>query len=269
MILVGEKINISRKGISEALERRDTAFIRMVAREQELAGAHYIDVNAGTFVDREAGSLCWLVETVQDEVDLPLCLDSPNPQAMAEAIRHHRGEPMVNSISLERGRFEQLLPVVTSRPCQVIALCMARTSMPTTVEERLRVASELIAKLTDEGIPLEKIYVDPLVQPVSVDARMGVAALGAISEIMNTFPGVNTICGLSNISFGLPERGLINRNFLALCMAHGLSAAILDPTNERLMATLLSVEMLLGRDEYCENFLTAYQNGRLSGIEAR
>jgi cobalamin-dependent methionine synthase I len=147
----------------------------------------------------------------------------------------------------------------------VVALCMAQTSMPTTVEERVQVGSELINKLTDEGFPLEKIYVDPLVQPVSVDTGMGIAALGAINEIMNNFPGVNTICGLSNISFGLPERHLINRNFLALCISYGLSTAILDPTDRQLMSTLLAVEMLLGRDEYCENFIEAYQDGRIIG----
>jgi len=137
--------------------------------------------------------------------------------------------------------------------------------MPTSVEERAHVGLELIGRLGDEGIPLHKIYVDPLVQPVSIDTRMGAAVLGAIQKIMNDFPGVNTICGLSNISFGLPGRRIINRNFLALCIAYGLSAAILDPTDDELMATLISVEMLLGRDEYCERFIEAYQQGRILG----
>ncbi|MGD8707038.1 MAG: dihydropteroate synthase, partial [Syntrophobacterales bacterium] len=120
-----------------------------------------------------------------------------------------------------------------------------------------------INELTNNGISLEKIYVDPLVQPISVDTGMGTAVLGAIQSIMNDFPGVNTICGLSNISFGLPMRKTINRNFLALCMTSGLSAAILDPTDQELMATLLSTDMLLGRDEYCESFINAYQEGRI------
>lgn len=261
MIIVGEKINTSRKRIAEAVERRDAEFVVEVAREQAEAGADYIDVNAGTFLDREVDCLCWLVETVQSEMDLPLCLDSPNPEALSQAIKHHKGEPMINSISLEEDRYRSLLPVVTSEPCQVVALCMGQTSMPTTVEERVRVGSELIERLTDQGIPLEKIYVDPLVQPVSVDTRMGLSALGAIYRIKNDFPGVHTICGLSNISFGLPERHLINRSFLALCLAYGLSAAILDPTDKRLMATLLAIEMLLGHDEYCEKFIEAYQTG--------
>lgn len=140
-----------------------------------------------------------------------------------------------------------------------------RHPCPPPAEDRVQVGSELIEKLTGEGFPLEKIYMDPLVQPVSVDTRMGSSILGAIYEIMNGFPGVNTICGLSNISFGLPARGLINRNFLALCLSYGLSAAILDPADKQLMATLLTVEMLLGRDEYCGDFIDAYQNGRISG----
>ena len=265
MVIVGEKINTSRKSVEEAVRKKDATFIIKVAREQAEAGANYIDVNAGTFLEQEVDCLCWLVETVQSEVALPLSLDSPNPKALSEAMKRHKGEPMINSISLEEDRFKSLLPVITSQPCRVVALCMAKTSMPTTTEERVQVGSELIEKLTGEGFPLEKIYVDPLVQPVSVDTSMGVATLGAIKKIMNDFPGINTICGLSNISFGLPARGLINRNFLALCLAYGLSAAILDPTDKQLMATLLTVEMLLGQDEYCGDFIDAYQNGRISG----
>ena len=130
MIIVGEKINTSRRNIAEAVEKRDAEFIGKVARDQAETGAHYIDVNAGTYVDEEVDCLCWLVETVQSEVNLPLCLDSPNPKALSEAIKRHKGEPMINSISLEKDRFLTLLSVVTSRPCKVVALCMAQTSIP-------------------------------------------------------------------------------------------------------------------------------------------
>ena len=264
MIIVGEKINTSRKAVEQAVANRDAAFIARMAREQAEAGAAYIDVNAGTFVDQEVDCLCWLTETVQQEVDLPLSLDSPNPVALSEAMKLHKGEPLINSISLEEDRFDSLIPVITRQPCSVVALCMARTSMPVTTKERVEVGSELISKLVSKGLPLEKIYVDPLIQPVSVDTNMGIAALGAIRRIMDDHPGVNTICGLSNISFGLPERRLVNRNFMALCIAYGLSAVIMDPTDRQLMATLLTVEMLLGRDEYCGNFIDAYQSGRMA-----
>jgi cobalamin-dependent methionine synthase I len=265
VIIVGEKINTSRKSIEQAVSKKDAAFISKVARDQAEVGADYIDVNAGTFLDQEVDCLCWLVKTVQSAVDLPLSLDSPSPEALSQAIKVHKGEPMINSISLEEGRFQSLIPVITSQPCRVVALCIGKTAMPATTEERVEVGAELIAKLTGKGFPLEKIYVDPLVQPVSVDTGMGSATLGAIARIMNDFPGVNTICGLSNISFGLPERRLINRHFLSLCISYGLSAVIVDPTDRQLMTSLLVTEMLLGRDEYCGNFIDAFQDGRISG----
>jgi len=265
MIIVGEKINTSHKIIEEAVSKSDVAFISRVASAQAEAGANYIDVNAGTFLEQEVDRLCWLVETVQKAVDLPLSLDSANPGALAASLKIHKGEPLINSISLEESRLDALLPVITSQPCSVVALCMGKTAMPTTTEERVQVGSELIERLRASGFPLDKIYVDPLVQPVSVDIKMGIATLGAIGKIMGDFLGVNTICGLSNISYGLPERRLINRNYLALGMSYGLSAVIMDPTDRQLMNTLLTVEMLLGRDEYCGNFIDAYQNGQITG----
>lgn len=263
MLIVGENINTSRRRISEAVENQDEAFIGKVAKSQADAGAHFIDVNAGTFVDRETKYLCWLVETVQNAVDLPLCLDSPSPKALSEAIKRHRGEPMINSISLEKDRFDAMLPIVTAQPCRIVALCMGETVMPDTAEDRVKAGAELIEKLTTEGVAIESIFIDPLVQPVSVDTRVGHIVLDAIKTFMNDFPGVNTICGLSNVSFGLPARRLINSTYLSLCMFQGLSAAILDPTDTSLMATLLSTEMLLGRDEYCEKYIDAYQRGCL------
>lgn len=265
MIIVGEKINTSHKIIEEAVSKSDVAFISRVASAQAEAGANYIDVNAGTFLEQEVDRLCWLVETVQKAVDLPLSLDSANPDALAASLKIHKGEPLINSVSLEESRLEALLPVITSQPCSVVALCMGKTAMPVTTEERVQVGSELIERLRASGFALEKIFVDPLVQPVSVDIKMGIATLGAIGKIMGDFPGVNTICGLSNISYGLPERRLINRTYLALGMSYGLSAVIMDPTDRQLMNTLLTVEMLLGRDEYCGNFIDAYQNGQITG----
>ena len=264
MIIVGEKINTSLKGVSEAVSSGNKEYIIGIARRQADAGARYIDVNAGTFLEKEAEYLSWLVQTVQEAIDLPLCLDSPNPEAISCAMEVHRGEPLINSISLEADRFRDLLPVVTGRPCSVVALCMAETSMPTTSEERLAVAEELVMKLIEAGLPVENIFVDPLIQPISVDQAMGSAALRAISGIRERFPGVNTICGLSNISYGLPMRRLVNRHFLTLAISYGLTAAILDPTDKRLMASLLTARMLMGQDEYCADYIDAYQSEAIS-----
>lgn len=264
MIIIGEKINTSLKGVSEAVESGDTEYIIQLAQQQQGAGADYIDVNAGTFVEKEVEYLPWLVQTVQGAIDMPLCLDSPNPEAISRAMEVHRGEPLINSISLETDRFRDLLPVVTGNPCKVVALCMAQTSMPTTSEERLAVADELVTKLNEAGLVLEKIFVDPLIQPISIDQGMGLAALQSITGIMERFPGINTLCGLSNISYGLPMRRLVNRHFLTLAMAYGLTAAILDPTDNRIMASILTTQMLLGKDEYCADFIDAYQNQAIS-----
>ena len=261
MIIIGEKINTSRKAISEAVETKDTAAIQAVARAQADAGADYIDVNAGTFLEKELDLLPWLVETVQDAVELPLCLDSPSPEALKRAMKVHRGRPLINSISMEKDRYDSLLPVVSENECRIVALCMAQTSMPTTADDRISVAAALIEGLTGAGVALADIFVDPLVQPVSVDVQMGPAVLEAIAGIAGRFPGVGTICGLSNISYGLPARRLINRHFLGLALARGLSAAILDPTDAEIMSALAAVTMLLGKDEYCSQYIDAFERG--------
>jgi 5-methyltetrahydrofolate--homocysteine methyltransferase len=263
MLIIAEKINSSRKAIAEAVKEKNTQFIIDIAQRQAEAGADYIDLNVGTFLEQEAQYLCWLVETVQQAVDLPLCLDSPDPKALGAAMKIHRGEPMINSISLEKDRYEALLPIITDRPCHVIALCMSQTAMPKTTEDRVRAGEEIIGRLQKEGIPPDKILVDPLIQPVSVDTQMGLEALGAIKAFAETFPEVSTVCGLSNISFGLPCRSLLNRNFLVLAASSGLSAAILDPTDQKLMAALRAAEVLINKDEYCERFIDAYQQGVL------
>jgi len=263
MLVIAEKINSSRKTIAKAVEEKNSRFIIEIAKKQAEAGAHFIDVNVGTFLEQEVQYLCWLVETVQQAVDLPLCLDSPNPKALAAAMKVHRGDPIINSISLEKDRYEALLPVITSRPCHIIALCMSQTAMPKTTDDRVRAGEEIIMRLQKEGIPNNRIYVDPLIQPVSVDTRMGMEALGAIKALGEAFSEVNTVCGLSNISFGLPSRALLNRNFLVLAAFCGLSAAILDPTDNKLMAALRAVEVLINKDEYCENYIDAFQQGIL------
>ncbi len=261
MIIVGELINTSRNAIEQAVKKGDSAFIQSIAIQQAEAGADYIDVNAGTFVEKEADLLAWLVETVQTAIDLPLCLDSPNPVALEKAMAVHKGIPMINSISLEKDRYRSMLPLVTTHPCKLVALCMKQTAMPVSATERIEAADELFERLTQAGLEPENIFIDPLVEPVSVDVCLGRTVLDAISGIKTKYPSVHTICGLSNISFGLPERQRINRYFLSLAMYSGLDAAILDPTDRQLIAALKTTAMLQGQDDYCEAFIEAYEKG--------
>ena len=165
------------------MKTRDEAEIAKLAQDQFAAGAAYIDVNAGIFVDMEAEHLKWLVSTVQSAVEAPCCLDSPDPKAIEAALEVHKGTAMVNSISLEKERLAKLLPVVAGTDLKVVALCMSDEGMPTTADQRLAIAEKLIETLTQNNIPLDNIYVDPLVQPISAGHLFGLEFLEAIERL--------------------------------------------------------------------------------------
>ena len=268
MILVGELINASRKSIAPAIEAQDAAQIQKVARDQHEAGANYIDVNAGIFVGQEPEYLSWLVETVQAEVDGPCCIDSPDPKAIEAALAAHKGSgaAMINSISLEKERYEALLPVVAGTDLKVVALCMSDAGMPETTDQRLAIADELINSLVKNRVPVENIFVDPLVQPLSTRNDFGIEFLNAVESIVTRFPGIHSMCGLSNISYGLPERKMLNQTFMVMAIAKGLDGAIVNPLDRRMMAQIVAAEALAGRDNYCMEYLKAYRSKRFEDI---
>jgi len=264
VLIVGERINSSRNPIYDAIKAKDADFIRSEAQAQAEAGADYIDVNAGSFVEQEIEYLRWLVEVVQGNTELPLCVDSPNPRAIAAALELAKRPAMVNSISLERGRLRGMMPLVKKYKSKIVALCQSDEGMATTVEAKVKIAEQLVEALTKEGLALSDIYIDPLVYPIATDTQSAIAALGAIEKIMKVFPGVHTICGLTNVSFGLPARKLLNRTFLVAAISHGLDSVIIDPTDRELMASLMAAEALANRDEFCVKYIKAYRRGELS-----
>ncbi len=263
MLIVGERINTSRKDILKAVEARDTRFIQEEAVRQVKAGANIIDVNAGTMREKEVASMEWLVKTVQEAVDVPLSVDSPNPAAVEAGLKTHRGKAMVNSITGEKERAEAILPLVKKYEAYLVALTMDDKGMPETGGERIEIARDLLDLIKSYGIPPEEVYFDPLIRPIGTDTKQGLAVLNAITGIMSIGEGVHTICGLSNISFGLPKRKLLNETFLSLSMSAGLDAVILDPLNKHLMVTLQAAEALLNRDEFCMQYITASREGGL------
>jgi cobalamin-dependent methionine synthase I len=264
MLIVGELINASRKSVREIIEKGDAEGIARLARDQRDNGASYIDVNAGVFVGREPELLTWLVSSVQAAVDSPCCIDSPDPRAIEAALAVHKGTAMINSISLEKERYEKLLPVVAGSKSKVVALCMSDEGMPETADQRMAIADQLVNGLVKNGVPIENIYVDPLVQPVATNYAFGVEFLQAIERIRQAFPGVHTMCGLSNISFGLPERKFINQTFMVMAIARGLDGAIVNPLDARMMGGIITAETLMGRDSYCMNYLKAFRAGKLA-----
>lgn len=263
MLIVGELINASRKAIAEAIEAQDGDTIKKVARDEFEAGAHYIDVNAGVFVGREPEYLTWLVKTVQASVDAPCCIDSPDPKAIEAALSVHKGTPMINSISLEKERYDNLLPIVADTDMKVVALCMSDEGMPETADDRMAIADKLVNGLLQKNVSMENIYVDPLVQPVSTNNTFGVEFLETIERLMKTFQGVHTVCGLSNISYGLPNRPFINQTFMSMAIAKGLDGAIINPLDKKMMAIIITATALAGKDDYCMNYLKAYRANRL------
>ncbi|MBC2724443.1 methyltetrahydrofolate cobalamin methyltransferase [Desulfosporosinus sp.] len=260
MLIVGELINASRKAIGEAIRAQDAEAVKKVAVDQREAGANFIDVNAGIFVGKEAEYLQWLVKTVQEATDTPCCIDSPDPKAIQAALSVHKGSAMINSISLEQSRFDSLVPVVAGTDLKVIALCMSDEGMPETTEQRLKIADQLINGLVKNNVPIHNIYVDPLVQPIATNNDFGIEFLNAIEAISKEFKGVHTMCGLSNISYGLPNRKFINQAFAIMAIAKGLDGLIINPLDKRMMAGLVTAETLFGRDNFCSNYLNAYRS---------
>jgi 5-methyltetrahydrofolate--homocysteine methyltransferase len=173
---------------------------------------------------------------------------------------------MINSITAEKSRFDGLAPLVKDYGAKVIALAMGDDGIPEDAEGRVTVARELIDKLTGIGIPLGDIYVDPLVYPVANGAEYGRAVLDTIRTVKTEYPGVHAICGLSNVSHGLPTRKLLNQAFLVMCIEAGLDAAIIDPLDQRLMSLIYASEAIIGCDEYCVNYLSASRGGKFEGL---
>ena len=263
MLIIAERINASRKSISQAISDGDREFIQNEAKNQDQAGGDYIDVNAGTFVGEEAEKLKWVIEAVQEVTEKPLCIDSPDPEVIKTMVPLVKKAPMINSITLEPERLEGILPIVAENKTKVIALCQSEDAMADTSDDKVKMAEQLVEKVTAAEIPLDDLYIDPLVYPLSTNTQSAIATLEAIERIMKGFPGVHTTCGLTNVSYGLPARKLINRTFLVSAIGRGLDSAILDPTDNALYGALKAALSVNGRDDYCMEYITAFREERL------
>jgi 5-methyltetrahydrofolate--homocysteine methyltransferase len=262
MLIIGELINASRKAIAAHIENQDAEAIKKVAKDQFENGADYIDVNAGIFVGKEPEYIKWLVTNVQEAVDAPCCIDSPDPKAIEEGLAVHRGTPMINSISLEKDRYDMLVPILAGTDFKVVALCMSDEGMPETVDDRMSIADKLVNGLLQNNVKIENIYVDPLVQPISVNKDFGVEFLNSVEKITTAFKGIHTTCGLSNISFGLPNRKFLNQMFMVMAISNGLDGAIVNPLDKNMMANIIAAEALAGKDDFCMNYLKAHRAGK-------
>jgi 5-methyltetrahydrofolate corrinoid/iron sulfur protein methyltransferase len=257
MIIIGEKINASRKAIAAALETRDAGVIAQTAKEQAQAGADYIDVNGGDPREgQEAKNMAWLMELVQSVTELPIAIDSANPDAVEVGLKMAARKPILNSVSLEKHRLESLLPIAGKHPCMVVALLMSDGGTPCGVDDRVASAEKLIGHLTAVGKKIDEIIVDPCFLPVSADAASGRTVIDAISQIRKHWPEVHIGGGCSNISFGLPKRKYVNFALLCQAIYHGMDAGLIDPCLPDIMGLIRAAEAVAGKDEFCMNYVT-------------
>ena len=265
MIIVGERINSTRKSIQEALQAGDEEALVREARDQWAAGADYLDVNTATMLDTEVEWMTRLVTGIQARLpEALLAIDSPNAAALEAGLRAHRGRAMLNSITGERERIEAVLPLVREFQPRVIALTMDDEGLQREADKRFAIGARLIELLAREGVPPDNVFVDPLIFPVSAEGDAGRIALDIMDKLKAAYPGVHTICGLSNVSHGLPVRRQINQVYMLMAMSRGLDAAIVDPLDQRMMVNVLTARMLLGQDPGCKAYLTAFRQGRLN-----
>lgn len=262
MIIVGELINSTRKTIAQALQQKDSPYLKDVVQRQVEAGAHFIDVNTASGGD-EIENMNWVVDLIQKVTDIPLCIDSPNPAALEAGLARCKQRPMINSISAEKERWESVLPLAQKYKAKVVALCMDDSGMPAAVEDRLKIASKMVEGLNAAGIPDDDIYLDPLVKPIGVNHEFGVEILDSTKSLRETFPKCHIISGLSNVSYGLPERRLLNRAYMVMSIARGMDAFILDPLDPTLMSLFHAAKALAGKDEYCMDYISGVRAGRV------
>lgn len=266
MLLVGESINGTRKQVGKAIAERNRAFIADLASDQVAAGADILDVNGGVAGGDEVEDLLWLIEVVRGVTDTQLMVDSADPEALEAGvdacIKNGGKTPFINSISGEQGRIDAVLPQIRRHRCPVVGLCLSDEGVPPTGRERFAVAEQLLSLTSEAGLPPKDLWIDPLVLTVSADNQAAVVTMDALNMIKEKLP-VRTIGGLSNVSFGLPNRPLLNRTFVAMCMGLGIDGAVLDVRNGQMMATIAAAVALRGEDPFCGNYLKAHRAGLL------
>lgn len=260
MIIIGERINASRDVVKEALIRKDSAFFRKEAALQLEAGCRFLDINCGLSRDNEAEDMGWLISTIQEAYNTPLSIDSPDPEVIKSAAGLVKEKVLINSITLERSRYEKILPVAQANRASVIALTMDEKGMPETADDRVRIAEKLLKITSDSGIPAEDVYFDPLIRPISSEPKQALETLSAIARI-KSLGNVKVVCGISNVSYGLPRRSVINSAFFSMALAAGMDAALIDPLDRHMMASVRASEAILCKDRYCMNFIQSHRKG--------
>ena len=258
-VIIGERINpTGRKKVLAALKEGDFEIVRKDAAAQVEAGAQILDVNAGVPGVDEAALLTEMMHIVMDVTDVPLCIDTADPEALGSALSVYEGKALVNSVNGEERSLDSVLPLVKEHGAAVIGLCMDDDGIPETAEARLGVAEKIIDRATGLGIAVEDIIIDPLALTMGADSNAGRIALDTIEKIVEEF-GVNVTMGASNISFGMPDRKYINSTFIAMAIHAGLTCPITNPLVTEIQTAVLAADLAMGRDDYGMQWIKAYR----------
>jgi len=256
-VLIGERINpAGKKKLAEALKIGDLEIVRKEALAQTQAGADIIDVNVGTFGVDEVALLPKAVQAVMDTVDTPLCLDSANPEALEAALKVYKGKPLINSVTGEEHSLKKVLPLVKKYGAAVIGLVQDDKGIPKDAEGRVSAARKIVERAEAAGISREDIVIDCLAFAVGAEPSSGSAVIEAIRRIKAEL-GVNITMGASNISFGLPDRELLNNAFVVMAAAAGMTCLIVDVAKVR--PIILAADLVLGRDKRARRYIEAYR----------
>lgn len=256
MIIIGEKLNSSIPKTLEALERHNEVYFIQTIKLQEDCGADYIDINTALTREREEENMLWLISLVLEHSKCGLMLDSPKPEILLSCLDATSGRKVIlNSISLD-DKFVPLISAAKQHGAGLVCLPMTSGHIPSLAMERAENAQRLVRNLLSCGIGKDKIYVDILVEAAATNPDTVKTCLETQELINRSLPDVKTVCGLSNISFGLPGRADINSTFLAMSLSKGLSAAIIDITGEKISKTLKIYDALTGSDEYCIEYIS-------------
>jgi 5-methyltetrahydrofolate--homocysteine methyltransferase len=261
MIIIGEKINGAIPSVGEAIAKRNGDFIKELAKSQADAGADFIDVCASTDVSVELETMEWLIGLVQEATDTPIAIDSPSAEICAAAIELCNKPGLVNSVSMEGSKIDVVFPVIADTEWQCAALLCDDTGIPKSGEQRLEVFAAVMEKANAYGIDPAKLHIDPLVEMLCTSEEGITVILDVIRKIKAQYPTIHVTGGASNISFNLPARKFVNQAFLVLCMGAGMDSAIINPLHKHMMGLLYATEALMGKDEYCIEYINAYREG--------
>ena len=266
MIIIGEKINGSIPAVAEAIANRDAELIKQRAIAQTNAGASYIDCCASVPEAEEVETLKWMIDCIQEVTDVPISVDSPSADVLVQAYKFCKKPGIFNSVSGEGDKIDKIFPVMAlpeNKDWQVIALLSDDTGIPKCAEDRLKVFEKIMAKAKEYGISPDRIHIDPLVEMLCTSEDGIAMNVEVISTVRKLYPSIHITAAVSNISFNLPVRKLINYGFVVLAMNAGLDSAIMDPTNRDMLGLVYATEALLGLDDYCMEYIGAYREGMI------